>query len=373
VTQPIRVLLVDDSALVRKVLTELLTSDPEIEVMGAATDPFAAAELIRQEEPDVLVLDVEMPRMDGITFLKRLMRQHPIPTVVCSSLVGTASASALAALEAGAVELIEKPQAGLKEFFEESRQRLIHVVKAAASAKVRRVLPAGAAVGAREARTKPRRPITPDLQISPKLSADVMLKPPVPRAMLRTTDRVVVIGASTGGTEALREVLVALPADAPPIVIVQHMPEGFTRAFAGRLDSLAAITIKEAAHGDVVVRSQALIAPGNRHMLLRRSGARYHVEVLEGPLVSRHRPSVDVLFRSAAESAGPNAVGVILTGMGDDGAQGLLEMRQAGATTIGQDEPTCVVYGMPGEAKKRGAVEHELPLGELARALMRYA
>ncbi len=346
-----RVLIVDDSAVVRQTLSEVLASDPEIEVIGAACDPYAAAERLREAVPDVITLDVEMPRMDGITFLRKLMSQHPLPVVICSSLAGEGSVTALEAMEAGAVDIIAKPQMGSKQFLEESRIRLCDAVKAAAKARLR--------------------PIAERQAVPPKYTADAILAPPTGKAMAQTTEKIVAVGASTGGTEALRVLLQALPHDAPGLVIVQHMPENFTAAFAKRLDGLCRITVKEAAQGDSVIPGRALIAPGNRHVLLKRSGARYYVEIKDGPLVCRHRPSVDVLFRSAARYAGENAVGVIMTGMGDDGARGLLEMKQAGAYTIAQDERSSVVFGMPAEAIKRQAQDAILPLEAIAPAVVR--
>lgn len=345
-----KVLIVDDSAVVRQTIQQILETDPELEVIGVASDPLVAAERIRRQVPDVITLDVEMPRMDGITFLRRLMAQRPIPVVICSTLVSNGSETLSQALEAGAVDIVLKPQLGVKEFFEETCTTLRDTVKAAAQAKL--------------ASLRPRR-------VDKKLSADAVLPPPNTRAMARTTDRIVAIGASTGGTEALRVILEELPADCPPIVVVQHMPENFTAAFARRLDSLCAVTVREARNGDRMLRGHVLIAPGNKHTLLTRSGANYAVEVRDGPLVSRHRPSVDVLFRSVARMAGQNAIGVIMTGMGDDGARGLKEMREAGAQTLGQDEATCVVYGMPREAMKAGGVERELPLEKLCGAILR--
>ncbi len=350
--QKIRVLIVDDSAVVRQTLAEVLSSDPEIEVIGTAGDPFVAAERISEQVPDVITLDIEMPRMDGLTFLQKIMAQHPIPVVICSSLAEEGAQSALKALEYGAVEIIAKPRLGSKQFLEESQIVLCQAVKAAASAHVRR--------------------LHPTRVVEPKLTADAILPAPT-HAMLETTEKIVAIGASTGGTEALKILLETLPADCPGIVIVQHMPEMFTRAFANRLDTLCSITVKEAETNDTVIRGRALIAPGNHHLLLKRSGARYYVDIKDGPLVCRHRPSVDVLFRSAARYAGKNAVGVILTGMGDDGARGMLEMKQAGARTIAQDEATCVVFGMPNEAIKRSAVDKILPLQEVAGAVLDYA
>ncbi|MGA2435618.1 MAG: chemotaxis response regulator protein-glutamate methylesterase [Bryobacteraceae bacterium] len=350
--QKIRVLIVDDSALVRQTLSEILSSVPGIEVIGTAGDPFIAAERMRQQAPDVITLDIEMPRMDGLTFLRKIMSQQPIPVVVCSSLAEDGAQTTLKALEYGAVDIITKPRVGSKQFLEESRVMLCQAVKAAAAARLRT--------------------LSPQHLVEPKLTADAILSRGT-GAMLKTTEKVVVVGASTGGTEALRALLEVLPPDSPGIVIVQHMPEMFTRAFANRLDSLCQISVKEAESNDTVFRGRALIAPGNHHMLLKRSGARYYVEIKDGPLVSRHRPSVDVLFRSAARYVGRNAVGVIMTGMGDDGARGMLEMKQAGAVTIAQDEETSVVFGMPNEAIKRDAVDEILPLDAIAGSVLRHA
>jgi two-component system chemotaxis response regulator CheB len=348
----IRVLIVDDSAVVRQTLAQVLSSDPEIEVIGTASDPFVAAARIAQQVPDVITLDIEMPRMDGLTFLKKIMAQHPIPVVICSSLAEEGAQSTFKALEYGAVDIITKPKMGTKQFLEESRISICQAVKAAAGARMGK--------------------LRPSQTVEPKLTADAILSPAT-HAMAETTEKVVMIGASTGGTEALKTLLETLPADSPGIVIVQHMPELFTRAFANRLDSLCAITVKEAETNDSVIRGRALIAPGNHHLLLKRSGARYYVEVKEGPLVCRHRPSVDVLFRSASRYAGRNAVGVILTGMGDDGARGMLEMKQAGAVTIAQDEASCVVFGMPKEAIKLNGVDKILPLHSIAGAILTHA
>ncbi|GAA4217730.1 chemotaxis response regulator protein-glutamate methylesterase [Sphingomonas endophytica] len=348
-----RVLIIDDSASVRQAMTAILSADPQIEVIAAAADPFAAARYMQAEVPDVITLDVEMPRMDGITFLRRLMAQCPVPVVMCSSLVEEGSETLLQALEAGAVDVILKPRVGVADHLAESHLLIRETVRGAARARL----------GARRSATV-RAP-------QQKLSADAVLPPPTGRAMSKTTEMVVCIGASTGGTEALREVLEALPANSPGIVIVQHMPESFTRAFARRLDGLCQIDVKEAEDGDTVMRGRALIAPGGlRHTMLERQGARYVVAVKEGPLVSRHRPSVDVLFRSAARNAGSNAVGIIMTGMGDDGARGLLEMKTAGARTFAQDEETSIVFGMPKEAIARGAADRIVPLGRIARELL---
>lgn len=347
----IKVLIIDDSAVVRQTLKEVLESDPAIEVIDTAKDPFDAAEKLKKQVPDVITLDIEMPRMDGITFLRKLMEQHPIPVVICSSLAVEGAETTLKALELGVVEIITKPRVGTKKFFEESSILVCDSVKAAAEVKVKK--------------------IPPMLRVPPKLTADVIMPPVKSRAMIETTEKVVVIGASTGGTEAIRVFLEAMPADAPGIVIVQHMPENFTRAFATRIDFGCRITVKEAENNDTVLRGRALIAPGNRHLMLKRSGARYFVEIRDGPLVSRHRPSVDVLFRSAARYAGKNAVGIIMTGMGDDGAKGMLEMKQEGAYTIAQDEKTCVVFGMPKEAIKLSAVDRVLPLEAIAPEILR--
>lgn len=348
----IKVLVVDDSAMVRQTMQEILDSDPQIEVVGTAADPFVAAKRMEEVVPDVISLDVEMPRMDGITFLKKLMSQHPIPVVICSTLTEEGAETTLKALEYGAVEIITKPKVGTRQFLEESRIRICDAIKAAAKAQVKKL-------------------VASTLKVEPKLSADAVIPEPPSRAMVQTTEKVVVVGASTGGTEALRVFLEAMPRDCPGIAIVQHMPERFTAAFAQRLNSLCRITVKEARDNDSILRGQALIAPGNMHMLLKRSGARYYVEVKDGPLVRRHRPSVDVLFRSAARYAARNAVGVIMTGMGDDGALGMKEMFDAGACTMAQDEASCVVYGMPQEAVKLGGVHKVLPLQSLAMAVVR--
>ncbi|MBC8393957.1 MAG: chemotaxis response regulator protein-glutamate methylesterase [Deltaproteobacteria bacterium] len=350
----IKVLIVDDSAVVRQTLENVLSSDPEIEVIATASDPYVAASRMKTETPDVITLDVEMPRMDGITFLKKIMNQHPIPVVVCSSLTGKGSETALKMLEYGAVEIIHKSHIGIKNFLEDSRIMICDAVKAAARANAK---PAIAF----------RKPLSP----TKKLTADAMLAKGSPKAMIQTTEKVVVVGASTGGTEALKVFLQALPTDTPGIVVVQHMPENFTTAFANRLNDICQVTIKEAKNNDSVVPGHVLIAPGNRHTLLKRSGARYYVEVKDGPLVSRHRPSVDVLFRSAARYAGKNAFGVIMTGMGDDGARGMAEMKDVGAVNFAQDEASCVVFGMPKEAIKLGGVDHVLSLDRIAGEVIR--
>lgn len=346
----IKVLIVDDSAVVRQVLSDLLDADPQIEVIGTASDPFIAVQKIGRQRPDVITLDIEMPRMDGLTFLQKIMSQHPIPVVMCSNFTERGTEATFQALRYGAVEVIGKPRLGVKAFFEESRVLICDAVKAAAQARLR--------------------PLSATPRHSEKLSADAILAPAGKPRPLSTTEQIVVIGASTGGTEALRRLLEALPADAPGVVIVQHMPPGFTAAFARRLNESCRVAVKEAADGDTVLPGRALIAPGNRHLLLKRSGARYFVAVNDGPLVNRHRPAVDVLFRSAARDAGANAVGVILTGMGNDGAQGMLELKQAGAATIAQDEASCVVFGMPKEAIRLGGIDQVLPLERIASAIL---
>ncbi|MBA5685624.1 protein-glutamate methylesterase/protein-glutamine glutaminase [Rugamonas apoptosis] len=351
----IEVMIVDDSAVVRQVLSALLNAAPGITVTHAVANPILAMERMKSQWPDVIVLDVEMPRMDGITFLRKIMAEHPTPVVICSTLTEKGAQTSVEALSAGAVAIITKPRLDLKQFLHDSAEELVSAVRAAAGANVRRLAGRAAA------------PVHPTV----KHNADVILPPAEgPRAMTQTTERVVAIGTSTGGTQALEEVLTALPRVTPGMVIVQHMPEKFTAAFAARLDSVCQIRVKEAANNDRVLQGQALIAPGGKHMLLRRTGAQYYVEVVDGPLVNRHRPSVDVLFRSVARCAGANALGVIMTGMGDDGAAGLLEMLKAGARTVAQDEASCVVYGMPKEAVKRGGVEKSMPLNLIYRDIL---
>lgn len=351
----IKVLIVDDSAVVRQVLAAALSEDPAIEVIGAAADPVFAMERMRAQWPDVIVLDVEMPRMDGITFLKKIMAERPTPVVICSTLTEKGAETTMQALAAGAVSIVTKPKLGLKHYLQEASDDLTSVVKVAAHANPKRLV----------SQATPR--ATP-----PKLSADAILLAPA-AAMAQTTDMVVAVGTSTGGTQALESVLTALPRVCPGIVVVQHMPEKFTGEFAKRLNGLCQMEVREAQNGDRVLPGRVLIAPGGRHMLLKRNGAQYHVDVVDGPPVSRHRPSVDVLFRSVAKFAGKNALGIIMTGMGDDGARGLKEMHDTGARTIAQDEETCVVYGMPKEAVKLGAVDRILPLGAIPRAILEAA
>ncbi|UBR44775.1 protein-glutamate methylesterase/protein-glutamine glutaminase [Aeromonas veronii] len=347
----IRVMLVDDSAVVRQVLQAVLEQEPDIRVIATASDPLFAQEKLKKEWPDVIVLDVEMPRMDGITFLSKIMAEHPTPVVICSSLTEKGAETTLQAMAAGAVDIITKPTMGIKSFLQESAQDLAMAVRAAAQANLKRV-------------GKPS-----SVPVSTKLNADAMLAPNQ-HAMAQTTERLIAIGTSTGGTQALEAVLTALPRVSPGIVIVQHMPEKFTAMFAERLNGVCQIEVREARNNDRVIPGLALIAPGGKHMLLKRSGAYYHVEVVDGPLINRHRPSVDVLFRSVAKYAGKNATGIIMTGMGDDGARGLREMLDAGANTYAQDEASCVVFGMPKEAIKLGAARHVLPLQEMQYAIL---
>jgi two-component system, chemotaxis family, protein-glutamate methylesterase/glutaminase len=337
----IKVLIVDDSAVIRQTLTTILSKDASIEVIGTASDPFIAASKMAEQAPDVITLDVEMPRMDGLTFLRKLMSQHPIPVVVISSLTAKGTESAILAMEYGAVSVLRKPDS--YSLGHEGTQAIIDAVKSAGKARIKR---RSLSERREEIDSKPK-----------KLYSD---------SMVRTTDKVIALGASTGGTEAILDFLKAVPIDSYGIVIVQHMPEVFTRSFAERLNTICNITVKEAAEGDGVIRGRALIAPGNKHMELRRSGARYYVTLNDQDPVNRHRPSVDVLFKSVAKYAGKNAIGIIMTGMGADGAAGLLEMKTAGAETVAQNEETCVVFGMPKEAIKLGGVNKILPLELIA-------
>ncbi|MDO8465190.1 MAG: chemotaxis response regulator protein-glutamate methylesterase [Gallionella sp.] len=360
----IKVLIVDDSAVVRQVLQAILETDPSIRVIGAASDPIFALDRMSREWPDVIVLDVEMPRMDGITFLKKIMAEHPTPVVICSTLTERGAATTVQAMEAGAVTIVTKPKIGLKQFLTDSAADLINAVKEASQVNISRLKPT-------LARTAPgmTAPGRTD-KVEPKLTADAIMPAAGAHAMAQTTERIVAIGTSTGGTQALEAVLTALPRVCPGIVVVQHMPEKFTASFAARLDSLCEIEVREARNNDRVIPGLALIAPGGRHMLLKRSGAYYHVEVLDGPVVNRHRPSVDVLFRSVAKFAGKNATGIIMTGMGDDGARGMKEMHDAGAPTVAQDEETCVVFGMPKEAIKLGGVGRVMGLQDIPKAIL---
>jgi two-component system chemotaxis response regulator CheB len=348
----IKVLIVDDSALVRKLLTEILSSDADIEVIGAAPDPLIARERIKQLNPDVLTLDVEMPRMDGITFLRNLMRLRPMPVVMVSSLTERGAEVTLNALELGAVDFVSKPKldvaAGLREYSDE----LITKIKMAAKARLRGAAP------------------TWGKAVEPKRTVDAVLARDARPRHYQTTDRLIAIGASTGGTEAIKDVLAAMPQDAPGIVIAQHIPAAFSGPFAKRMNDSCALQVKEACDGDRIMPGHVFIAPGDKHLIVDRDGARYVCRLSHGSPVNRHRPSVDVLFRSVAQRAGPNAVGLLLTGMGVDGAQGLKEMREAGAPTVAQDEATSVVWGMPGEAVRLGGVDKVVPLTRAAATVI---
>ena len=355
----IQVMIVDDSALVRQVVSQALAKEPGIEVIATAADPLFAIDKMRRTWPDVLIVDIEMPRMDGISFLRKIMAERPTPVIICSSLAESGAQATFDAMAAGAVAIITKPKAGLKSFLEDASNDIVQAVRAAARANMQVVARSlGAAPGTGLNR--------------PKLSADAILPPGGATAMARTTDQLIAIGTSTGGTQALEAVLTRLPATCLGIVIVQHMPEKFTALFAERLNSICEIEVREAQNGDRVIPGRALIAPGGRHMLLKRSGAQYVVEVVDGPLVNRHKPSVDVLFRSVAKFAGGNALGIIMTGMGDDGARGMKEMHDAGAKTIAQDEASCVVFGMPKEAIKLGAVDTIASLDRIPDAMIAY-
>lgn len=349
----IKVLLVDDSAVVRQTLSQIINSHPKMQVSGAAQDPLFAMRHMEKEWPDVIILDVEMPRMDGITFLRKVMSERPTPVVMCSSLTEKGADTTMQAMSLGAVEIVTKPKLGVKGFLSESAHEIIHAVLAASKARISKSKPELA---------KP----------SQKLNADAVLNLPENRAMTRTTERIIAIGSSTGGTTALEKILTKLPRVSPGIVIVQHMPVAFTGAFAERLNMLCEIEVLEAQGGETILPGHAYIARGDKHLLISRSGALYKTAVKDGPLVTRHKPSVDVLFRSVARYAGKNAMGIILTGMGDDGARGLKEMRDAGSCTLGESEESCIVYGMPQEAMRRGAVERELNLAQFPQEILDY-
>lgn len=351
-----KVLIVDDSAVIRQVLSSIVSMDPELEVMAAVHDPIFAIARMEQQWPDVILLDVEMPRMDGITFLKKIMAEHPTPVVICSTLTTQGAETTMQAISAGVVDIIEKPKVNPKEYLSDEAKLILDVIKSAACAKMHNV----------RVTRSPEQCKTP-----PKLTADAMMAP-VTGAMKETTDQIVAIGTSTGGIQALEAVLTALPRVSPGIVIVQHMPEKFTASFAERLNGMCEIEVKEAADKERVLPGRALIARGGKHLILKRSGAQYHVEVADGPLVSRHKPSVDVLFRSVAKFAGKNALGIIMTGMGDDGASGITEMHDTGAMTIAQDEASSVVYGMPNEAVKRGGIDKVVSLLDIPREIMNF-
>ncbi|WP_185218971.1 protein-glutamate methylesterase/protein-glutamine glutaminase [Paraburkholderia dinghuensis] len=354
--QKIKVLCVDDSALIRSLMTEIINDQPDMTVVATAPDPLVARELIKQHNPDVLTLDVEMPRMDGLDFLEKLMRLRPMPVVMVSSLTERGNEITLRALELGAVDFVTKPKVGIRDGMLEYAEKLADKIRAAARARVqaRHAAPAAAAGAPAAAHGA-----------HPAAAPAPMLNNP-----LLSTEKLIIVGASTGGTEAIREVLTPLPPDAPAVMIAQHMPPGFTKSFAQRLNTLCRITVKEAEHGERVLPGHAYIAPGHAHLLLARSGANYIANLSDDPPVNRHRPSVDVLFRSAAQHAGKNAIGVILTGMGRDGAAGLLDMRRAGAYTFAQDEASCIVFGMPREAIAMGAADDVAPLSDMSRRVM---
>ncbi|CAJ0788555.1 Protein-glutamate methylesterase/protein-glutamine glutaminase [Ralstonia condita] len=359
----IQVLCIDDSALIRSILKEIINSQPDMEVVGVAPDPIIARDLIKQTNPDVLTLDVEMPKMDGLDFLEKLMRLRPMPVVMISSLTERGSEATLRALELGAVDFVAKPKLGMRDGMNEYADQIADKIRVAARARLRprTAAPAAPVVGHAAAAVGPA--------VGAHVRADHAAAAPVAAAPARThfssTEKLIIVGASTGGTEAIKEFLVEMPPDCPGILIVQHMPAGFTTSFAKRLDGLCRIRVKEAVHGERVLPGHAYIAPGDMHLSLGRSGANYITELDQGPPVNRHRPAVDVLFRSAARNAGANALGVILTGMGKDGAAGMLEMRNAGAYNVAQDEASCVVYGMPKEAVAHGGVHEVLPLSQI--------
>jgi len=343
----IRVVVIDDSALIRGLLKEIFSHAPDIEVVGVAPDPIVAREMIRATNPDVITLDVEMPKMDGLAFLEKLMRLHPMPVIMISSLTERSSEVTLKALALGAVDFVTKPKLDIANGMQEYGELIVDKIRVAAKAKLKKPSP---------------------LHVAERLSADAVL--PAIANRITSTEKLIIIGASTGGTEAIKEVLIRMPADCPGILITQHMPESFTRSFAQRLDTLCKISVKEAEQGDRILPGHAYIAPGHSHLLLTRSGANYVCALSDGPPVNRHRPSVDVLFRSAANCAGANAIGLILTGMGKDGAMGMLEMKQAGAYNISQDEASCVVYGMPKEAVAMGGVDETAPLLDVAQRVL---
>ncbi len=343
----IRVLIVDDSALVRKLLTEILESDPGIEVVGTAQDPFMARDKIKQLKPDVLTLDVEMPRMDGVTFLRNLMKLRPMPVVMVSTLTQKGSDITLDALELGAVDFVSKPTVDIAHSLGDYAEEIIAKVKTAAIARVRELKP-----------------------VAERNTADAVLPAGLGKHF-KTTEKLIALGASTGGTEAIREVLEVMPADSPAMVISQHIPEAFSKPFSERMDRCSPMTVSQAEDGEQILPGHVYIAPGNSHLLVVRDGARFRCKLSDGPPVNRHRPSVDVMFRSVAQNVGPNAVSVLLTGMGNDGAQGMLEMREAGARTLAQDEASCVVWGMPGEAVALGAAEEQVALSLMAKRIQK--
>jgi len=351
----IKVLVVDDSALVRKLLTEILDSDPSLEVVGTASDPLIARDKIKALNPDVLTLDVEMPKMDGITFLKNLMRLHPMPVVMVSTLTEKGADLTLEALENGAIDIVSKPKIDISNAIQDYAVEIISKVKNAAKANVRAI--------EKQVNT---------ISVDKKLSADAILEKQNVAKSFNTTDKLIAIGASTGGTEAIKDVLIDLPADTPGIVITQHIPEAFSASFANRMNGLSKMVVCEAKDGQQILAGHVYIAPGSKHLMVKRNGARYICELNDGPPVNRHKPSVDVLFRSVAQCAGQNAIAVILTGMGDDGAKGMEEMHNMGSPTIAQDEKSSVVWGMPGEAVKLGCVDFIVPLSSVSQKILRH-
>ncbi|WP_050477373.1 protein-glutamate methylesterase/protein-glutamine glutaminase [Herbaspirillum rhizosphaerae] len=382
----IKVMIVDDSSVVRQVIQDLIAPCHDIAVISTAPDPIFAMAKMRANWPDVIILDIEMPRMDGITFLRQIMAIRPTPVVICSSLAERSATVTMEALAAGAVGIITKPSLGIRDFLQDSSEDLIAAIRAASHARLRRTHGSNSAAGTNAAsatngshtgmemerllRAEVSPAVKPD---STRLTADAILEPPgFLDGLIPITSKIVAIGASTGGPQALERVLKAVGEDSPGLVIVQHMPEKFTQSFAKRLDSISAIQVKEAEHHDLVLPGRALVAPGGSHMMVRRDGVQYYVEVIGGPLVSRHRPSVDVLFRSVAKAAGKNAVGIIMTGMGDDGAHGMKEMRECGAATYAQDENSCVVFGMPKEAMLLGGVGDVVSLENISSVIDRY-
>ncbi len=369
----IKVMIVDDSAVVRQVMLDTLSKASDIVVIGSAPDPIFAREKMQKEWPDVIVLDIEMPRMDGLTFLKQIMAERPTPVVICSSLTEKGAEITMQALSAGALAIITKPSLGIRDFIQDSSADLLHAIRAASMAKLQRPrtpLPAQAPHPAHHS-SAPSSPASTmqERMSSPKLSADAILQATGGPSTIQTTQKIIAIGTSTGGTQALESILPELPKTSPGIVIVQHMPEKFTATFAARLNSLSQIEVREAKSNDRILPGLALIAPGGKHMLVKRNGTQYHVDVIDGPMVSRHRPSVDVLFRSVANAAGKNAIGFILTGMGDDGARGLKELHDTGARTYAQDEASCIVFGMPKEAIKLEAADEVIALERIPEVI----
>ncbi len=352
----IQIAVIDDSALVRQVFTQIINAEPEFSLLFTASDPVFALDKMRSAWPDVIILDVEMPRMDGITFLRKIMQERPTPIIMCSTLTQANSPTLMQALQNGAIDIFTKPSVGLKDFLSDSKRLFIDAIKAASVSNLKQMN---------------IRNFQPNVK-STLLESEIAKVKSYVTTGLTTTEKVIAIGTSTGGTIALEYILTQLEVNCPGIVIVQHMPEKFTAAFAERLNKLSKIEVKEAADRDRVMPGVALIAPGNKHMALKRSGAQYHVEVSDGPLVSRHRPSVDVLFRSVAKHASSNSVGIIMTGMGDDGANGLKEMHDQGAFTVAQNEESCVVFGMPKEAIKKNAVDKVISLEEIPSIIMKY-